>query len=216
MVVATRPRDESQSVEISQKAAAFPFAFWSTGGDLAVFDEKLQTDFAEFLGQNNLKGGNSTANADILSSVLKDVIAQARASSEKSQNNIWSLSLSERQQMLDKWASQIDQEEIAAQIVDIHVEHQKAVSELKEARQAIDARCLSGVQVIGATTTACATNWDLLKRLDLEVVICEEAGQVMEAHSICTLFKSIEHAIFIGDPLQLRYVPLPVLQGYLS
>ena len=27
----------------------------------------------------------------------------------------------------------------------------------------------------------------------------------MEAETICTLFPSVKHAIFIGDPLQLRY-----------
>ena len=55
------------------------------------------------------------------------------------------------------------------------------------------------------TMTACAMNSSLLHKLDLRVVICEEAGEVMEAQTLCTLFPSIQHAIFIGDPLQLRY-----------
>jgi hypothetical protein len=60
--------------------------------------------------------------------------------------------------------------------------------------------------VIGLTTTACAKYWDLLKTLGIKTVICEEAGEVMEAHTFNTLVPSIEHAIFIGDPLQLRYI----------
>lgn len=60
--------------------------------------------------------------------------------------------------------------------------------------------------VIGLTTTACAMNWPLIERLDVETVICEEAGEVMEAQTLCTLFPTIEHAIFIGDPQQLRSV----------
>lgn len=59
-------------------------------------------------------------------------------------------------------------------------------------------------RVIGVTTTACAKYWPLLHRLGIQTVICEEAGEVMEAHTLCTLLPSIEHAIFIGDPLQLR------------
>lgn len=55
------------------------------------------------------------------------------------------------------------------------------------------------------TMTACAMNSSMLNQLDLQTVICEEAGEVMEAESICTLFPSVKHAIFIGDPLQLRY-----------
>ena len=54
------------------------------------------------------------------------------------------------------------------------------------------------------TTTACAMNSSMLTQLNLQTVICEEAGEVMEAQTICTLFPSVKHAIFIGDPLQLR------------
>lgn len=60
--------------------------------------------------------------------------------------------------------------------------------------------------MIGLTTTACAMNWSLIERLDVETVICEEAGEVIEAQTLCTLFPTIEHAIFIGDPQQLRSV----------
>jgi hypothetical protein len=34
--------------------------------------------------------------------------------------------------------------------------------------------------------------------------VVEEAGQVLEAHIVSTLFPSIQHIIAIGDPLQLR------------
>ena len=55
------------------------------------------------------------------------------------------------------------------------------------------------------TMTACAMKSSMLNQLDLQTVICEEAGEAMEAQTLCTLFPSIKHAIFIGDPLQLRY-----------
>ena len=58
------------------------------------------------------------------------------------------------------------------------------------------------------TMTACAQHSSLLTQLNLQTVICEEAGEVMEANTICTLFPSIKHAIFIGDPMQLRYLTL--------
>lgn len=54
------------------------------------------------------------------------------------------------------------------------------------------------------TITGCAKNWDMLKKLGIKTVICEEAGEVMEAQTLCTLFPTVEHAISIGDPLQLR------------
>ncbi len=38
----------------------------------------------------------------------------------------------------------------------------------------------------------------------------EEAGQVLEAHVLATLFPSIQHIIAIGDPQQLR----PTVNSY--
>lgn len=58
--------------------------------------------------------------------------------------------------------------------------------------------------VIAMTTTACAMHWPILQRLGIQIVICEEAAEVMEVESLCTLLSSVEHAISIGDPLQLR------------
>ena len=204
LAVAARTGDHLHGSELSGKAVGFPYAFWSAGGDLDFFNTSLQTEFISFLGPNNPKGGDPTVNEEIIASVLRDVTAQTWANSENVENNIWLLSLSERQDMIARWAQEIDPQQTANKIVEIHLEHYEALLQLQAARRMIDLRCLAGKQIIGSTTTACATNWDLLKSLDLEVVICEEAGEVIEAHTICTLFKSVEHAIFIGDPLQLR------------
>ena len=60
-------------------------------------------------------------------------------------------------------------------------------------------------------------NFELLKKAGPKVVICEEAGEVMEPHTLCTLLPTIEHGIFIGDPEQLRYVfPCPELIRFVS
>lgn len=37
-----------------------------------------------------------------------------------------------------------------------------------------------------------------------KVLVIEEAGQVLEAHVLATLFPTVQHVIAIGDPLQLR------------
>lgn len=37
-----------------------------------------------------------------------------------------------------------------------------------------------------------------------QVLVIEEAGQVLEAHVLATFFPTIKHVIAIGDPLQLR------------
>jgi superfamily I DNA and/or RNA helicase len=42
------------------------------------------------------------------------------------------------------------------------------------------------------------------------VLLVEEAGQVLEAHILGSLVRSIEHVIMIGDPKQLR----PTISNY--
>lgn len=62
----------------------------------------------------------------------------------------------------------------------------------------------------GLTTSGLARIVDLLDRLGSKILICEEAGEVLEAHTLTALLPTIEHAIFIGDHLQLR----PSIQNY--
>ncbi|TKA79542.1 hypothetical protein B0A49_00387 [Cryomyces minteri] len=49
-----------------------------------------------------------------------------------------------------------------------------------------------------------------LQHANAKVLVCEEAGEVLEAHILTALLPSVEHAILIGDHLQLR----PKIQNY--
>lgn len=75
---------------------------------------------------------------------------------------------------------------------------------LKKCHQELDLRCLLRAHVIGVTTTGLARNIDILRRVRAKVVVIEEAGEVLEAHTLTALLPSIEHAILIGDHEQLR------------
>ncbi|KAI0013665.1 hypothetical protein F4779DRAFT_625159 [Xylariaceae sp. FL0662B] len=77
-------------------------------------------------------------------------------------------------------------------------------------RDSIDIRCLQEADIVGITTTGLARNLDILKKLGCKVMLCEEAGEVLEAHLLTALLPSVEHAILIGDHLQLR----PQIQNY--
>ena len=75
---------------------------------------------------------------------------------------------------------------------------------LKKCHQERDLRCLIRAHIIGVTTTGLARNLDILRRLRSKVVVFEEAGEVLEAHTLTALLPSVEHAILIGDHEQLR------------
>ena len=73
-----------------------------------------------------------------------------------------------------------------------------------ECIQEVDLRCLERAHVIGVTTSELASHVDLLRRLKPKVLICQEAGEILEAHTLTAFLPSIEHAILIGDHEQLR------------
>lgn len=68
----------------------------------------------------------------------------------------------------------------------------------------LDLRCLLAANIIGVTTTGLARNLELLRRVRSKALLCEEAGEVLEGHLLTAFLPSIEHAILIGDHLQLR------------
>lgn len=75
---------------------------------------------------------------------------------------------------------------------------------LEKCHNELDLRCLRGAHVIGVTTSGLARNIELLGRVRPKVMLCEEAGEVLEAHTLTAFLPGIEHAILIGDHEQLR------------
>ena len=67
-----------------------------------------------------------------------------------------------------------------------------------------DRRVLETAEVIGVTTTGLAKRISILRHVSVKVVICEEAGEVLEAHMLSALIPSAQHLIQIGDHQQLR------------
>lgn len=95
-------------------------------------------------------------------------------------------------------------------ITSLQKEHSELIERRNRVRSDVDLRCLNQANIIGVTTTGLAKNLALLRKLRCKVMLCEEAGEVLEAHILTALLPSIEHAILIGDHLQLR----PQIQNY--
>lgn len=76
--------------------------------------------------------------------------------------------------------------------------------DVHEAYRRRELRCLEEAQVVGVTTTGLSMHAPLLRQLGAKILVCEEAAEVLEAHSLTALLPSIQHAIFIGDHQQLR------------
>ena len=183
---------------------SFAYEYWCQGGDLNDLSRLIEV-FDGLLGKNGFQANSDSNEHRIRDRLFESIERNAtQISNMVSGREIWSLPMSERRDLIRKWEAELDPTKVLESLAELHRRHQAAQDRKKEANKAIDARCLEGKQIIGATTTACAQYWPLLNDIGIRVVICEEAGECLEAHSVLTLFPSVQHAIFIGDPLQLR------------
>lgn len=117
--------------------------------------------------------------------------------------NLKEMSGSERLTLHKYWIQQTT-EELNRRFIHVLDSYHDIRNSLKKCHQEVDLRCLLGAHVIGVTTAGMARNLDVLRRVRAKVVVFEEAGEVLEAHTLTALLPSVEHAILIGDHEQLR------------
>lgn len=133
---------------------------------------------------------------DMSEEAIRQVLAQAM-------HNVYSVSPHNRRRLVEYWA-----EEIRSDATDRLFESVKVADNLQKrltnVHDEIDRRVLQTADVIGVTTTGLARRIATLQRIRSKVIICEEAGEVMEPHMVSALLPSVEHFIQIGDHEQLR------------
>lgn len=64
----------------------------------------------------------------------------------------------------------------------------------------VDRRVLQTAQIIGVTTTGLAGKISTLRHVNSKVVICEEAGEVLEAHMLSTLLRMLSFFYLQDSP----------------
>ena len=199
------PRIYRQLVTASDTpfAQSFAFDYWAGGGDLRNLDD-LQQELSLRLA-HTLKEKKDLDIQRQVERILQQITLHTRGHSIMAgTDTVWNLALSERERLLATWAREINHEQLGRYLATLHMRHRDADDDLRAAFRAINANVMLNHDVIGMTTTACADRWDTLKEIGFEIMICEEAGEVMEAHTLCALLPNLQHAVFIGDPLQLR------------
>ncbi|KAJ5052617.1 hypothetical protein J3E74DRAFT_443226, partial [Bipolaris maydis] len=116
---------------------------------------------------------------------------------------VWTLKNSERARLYQYWHDSA-LAELSQHFHDLVQRHISAKQQYTSLFNQSYMQSLDRFHIIGVTTTGLANNSDLLRGLRAKVLICEEAGEVLEAHVLTVLLPSIQHAILIGDHLQLR------------
>lgn len=54
-------------------------------------------------------------------------------------------------------------------------------------------------KIIAVTTTGAAKYKEILNKLDCDVMIVEEAAEILESHILTALNNNLQHIILIGD-----------------
>jgi hypothetical protein len=90
------------------------------------------------------------------------------------------------------------------------LQHEENDAKMRAVNEDNDLRILQSANIVGVTTSGLARQIQLLRKLRAQVLICEEAREVLEPHILTTFLPSVTHAILIGDHQQLK----PQIQNF--
>jgi hypothetical protein len=113
---------------------------------------------------------------------------------------LWGLKKDERKALIDEWNEEWIQPKLDL-LASTMESLQKNVEALRTLRRHNDLRVLEEATIIGCTTVAAAKFQGMINP---DVVIVEEAGEILESHILANLGDKCEQLIMIGDHKQLR------------
>lgn len=116
---------------------------------------------------------------------------------------IWRMGSDERDALRKTWLAEILDKHIA-QIIENGTKYNEALSKVDHCLGERNRRLLAGKRVIGCTTTAAAKYVEDIQSASPDVVIVEEAGEILESHILTALGHETRQLILIGDHKQLR------------
>ncbi|NXS00806.1 ZNFX1 protein, partial [Oxylabes madagascariensis] len=117
--------------------------------------------------------------------------------------DVWQLDLNSRWRLYRLWLKTY-QGFLRENIVEYEQQYQAAAERLEEQKLEQDLCILNNARIVGMTTTGAAKYRRILQYIEPQIVIVEEAAEVLEAHTITTLSKNCQHLILIGDHQQLQ------------
>ncbi|KAL1459794.1 hypothetical protein WDU94_011748, partial [Cyamophila willieti] len=121
-------------------------------------------------------------------------------------SNLVMLNIDERWKLYSQWVSHL-KSGMMNSMKALEKKYRDQSQQFQETQQLQDLYVLRKFDIIGITTTAAAKNHNLLSALKPNIVIVEEAAEVLEAHIVTALTDHCQHLILIGDHQQLRPNP---------
>lgn len=118
-------------------------------------------------------------------------------------DDIWSLSPRGRARLLAEWKRALCTDQFL-ELSDACARFERLAKERRELAEAAQLAALRGAAIVGLTTTGATRHQALISALEPEIIVVEEAAEVLEAHLVAVLTRATKHLILIGDHMQLR------------
>ncbi|XP_077428659.1 NFX1-type zinc finger-containing protein 1 isoform X2 [Vanacampus margaritifer] len=137
---------------------------------------------------------------------VKKKLAKKTTMSEAEERGIldvWALSMEDRWRLYRLWMVRF-RADLRTKALVYEEEYQQAAERYAEIKRDETLCILRMAKVIGMTTTGAAKFRKVLQEVRPQLVIVEEAAEVLEAHIVTTLSQACQHLILIGDHQQLR------------
>jgi SpoVK/Ycf46/Vps4 family AAA+-type ATPase len=195
------------SLSVGQKTAFKSLSAWmkrSRHGDYEAFQElstKTEDEFGTVVGA----GGKSSIKPDATFFRWRkgDKRPAHVEAIVRPEDSLWKLSKKEREARLSKWFMDMAKED-AAEAADCLTEAKDVLQTMERMRHEKNIAALRNVRIIGCTTTSAAMHHAELSAIAPDVLLVEEAGEILESHILSSLHASSQHLIMIGDHQQLR------------
>lgn len=116
---------------------------------------------------------------------------------------IWTMPKDARHAQIDRWRREMAEErlETLQELLRQFHNHQKRMETMFSDK---DVATLKTKRVICCTTTGAAKYAGLLRNANPDVILVEEAGEILESHILAAMTPSVKQLILIGDHKQLR------------
>ena len=118
-------------------------------------------------------------------------------------SEVWQMPFEERKVTFTRWKEEILNERIES-FSSIGISLNEEVQELSTLFREKDREILRSKRIIGCTTTAAAKYVQDIQAASPDVVIVEEAGEILESHILTALGPNTGQLVLIGDHQQLR------------
>ncbi|PKY21705.1 hypothetical protein RhiirB3_525223 [Rhizophagus irregularis] len=206
-VLNTNEKSGFQTSKKNKKNKKHPFELWIKGVDIATINrrKKLVLNPSEV---KNITSTNSNE-SQIDENTINWIKNYNKPKTDRPLNVllndylIWRMSVVERKKLHDHWRAII---------------YKQTVEKLSRSQKYYETKCkeinniydesrrqvLLNSDVIGMTTNGAAKFQNLIRSIGPKIIVCEEAGEVLEAHILSALTPSTQQLILIGDHNQLR------------